>query len=261
MRRRAFTLIEMTLALLILALILALALPDLGSVWRRRSLVESADRLRSLIVMTHARAMQDGRKYRIWFEGAPDPNDPLADKVVDIPFQTLQPNIERQADPLSNPDAYEGVQADWTRDPVLQEGTRCVAVYPGKPNFDISTRSPIAGPSITEDKAPFHRPTFNPDGTADWVTFVLTDLPVEYEPTADDVGRIINVVVDGRTGQAWLQRALRVEEVELMRERRAEPVLHMDFTRTDLITEQNILEVHYSQDGRAGGGGSRRRQP
>lgn len=246
MRRRAFTILELTLTILIFGLIMMFVMPDLNADWKRRSLVESADRLRALIAMAHAKAMEDGRKYRIMFPGAPDPNDKYAKDEVDIPDQTLQPEVEWQPDPMVNPEWFDRNWSDWAVDTFLQPGTRCVAVFPGRPNFDISPQSDIAGPSVTEGWAPFHRVTFNPDGTADWATFVLTDLPYDAEPTAADVGRIINVIVDGRTGQAWLQRALRKDEVEVMNEHRASPILHQDFTRPDRITEENILEVHYN---------------
>ena len=58
MRRRAFTLVEVLVVIVLLALLAAFIFPDLKGDMSRRSLSESCDRLRSLIVMTHARAMQ-----------------------------------------------------------------------------------------------------------------------------------------------------------------------------------------------------------
>ena len=46
-------------------------------------------------------------------------------------------------------------------------------------------------------------------------------------------------------------------EVELMQERGASPILHIDFTRADLITEDNILQINMRQGGRTTGGRSR----
>ncbi len=249
MRLRAFTLVEGILVILLLGVLIAFALPDLTPALRKRSLVESADRLRSLIVMAHAQAMQDGLKYRIMFPGTPDPNDRYAEKEIDVPLETLQPVVERQCEPLDNPEAFGGFEAAWKNRPILQEGTRCVAVLPGRPNFEITPESPIAGPSISEGQAEFVPLTLNPDGTTEWVTFVLTDLPFDIVPEPYHVGRILNVIVDGRTGQTWIQRALRVEEVEVMQEYGASPILHMDFTRADVITEENILEVRIGQGG------------
>lgn len=255
MRRRAFTLIEVLVVIVLLALLAAFMFPDLQGDMRRRSLAESCDRLRSLINMTHARAMQDGMRYRIQFPGTPDPNDPQARKDMDVPLETQQPEMQRQADPLGNPDAYEGFDASWRPAQVLQPGTRCVAVLAGKPNFDISPHSPIAGPQITEGITSMVPLVLNPDGTCDWVTFVITDLPPETEMNEEVAPRILNVIVDGRTGQVWVQRALRVREVELMNERGASPILHTDFLDASEITEDNILEIHMSQSGVSSGGG------
>lgn len=246
-----FTLLEGILVLVLLAVLLAFVLPDLGVELKRRALTESADRLRSLIVMAHAQAMRDGLRYRIMFPGTADPNDPLADPEIDVPLVTLQPIVERQCAPIENPEAYCGFAAEWKDQPVMQEGTRCVAVLPGRPSFDISPHSPIAGPQPSEGEAMFVPLTLNPDGTTEWVTFVLTDLPWDVELEEYHVGRILNVIVDGRTGQTWVQRALRVKEVEVMQEYGASPILHQDFTSQDEITEDNILQVQIGPGGAA----------
>jgi len=257
MGRRAVTLIEVLLVILLLGMITAFVFPELGGELKRRSLTESADRLRALIVMTHAHAMRDGLKYRVQFPDTPDPDDPYAEDEIDVPLVTQQPTLQQQSDPLSNPDEFKDFTAPWSKHTVLQPGTRCVAVLPGRPSFEISPHSPIAGPSISEDMATFVPLTLNPDGTCDWVTLVLTDLPPDVELEPQHVSRILNVIVDGRTGQVWVQRALRVEEVELMQEHGASPILHIDFTRADLITENNILEIHMRQGGQTTGGRSR----
>ena len=247
----------MLLVLSLLALVLAFSLPDYGRMAQSQALLDSAKNLRTLIVLTRAQAMQAGVGHRIFFPGTADPNDRYADKEIDVPFETKQPEVERQKDPLMNPHVYEGTRPEWMLDKIMQDGTRCVAVLPGKPHFGIRPDSEIAGPSVTEDLAEFVRLGFNADGTTSWVTFVLTDLPFDEEPEERHVGRILNVIVDGRTGQTWIQRALRVEEVEVMQEYNASPILHQDFTDPTAITEANILEVHM-RDGKGVVGGRRR---
>ncbi|UCD27984.1 MAG: prepilin-type N-terminal cleavage/methylation domain-containing protein, partial [Planctomycetota bacterium] len=196
MCRQAFTLLEVLLVIVLMGLLAAFIFPDLSMDMKRRALVESADRLRSLIIMAHARAMQDGIKYRIQYPGTPDPDDPKAEKEINVPTNTLQPVVIRQVDPLEDPNWFEEFKAGWKDQKIMQEGTRCVAVLPGRPNFDISTQSEIAGPSITRDeKTTFVPLNFNPDGTTDWVTFVLTDLPFDIEVRAHHVGHILNVIV------------------------------------------------------------------
>lgn len=249
--------LEILLTIGVLLLILAITFPNYQAMFQQRALKESGDQLKALIVMCHAKAMQEGRRYRVFFPGTPDPNDRLADKEIDVPYETMQPKVERQVDPLVNPEWYEEVHDDWIPAKIMMDGTRCVAVLPGKPNFEIRPESPIAGPSVSEDFAEFIRCTFQPDGTSDWATFVITDLPYDIDVEAHHVGRIINVIVDGRTSKPWLQRALRVEEVELMQEHGASPILHQDFTDSMLITEDNILEVHMSAGGASAGRRSR----
>lgn len=250
MRRCAFTLIEVLLTIGMIVLLFGLLYPDLEKLQAARRLEESCDRLRSLVIMCRSRAMQDGIRYRVQFPGTPDPLDKYAEKEVDVPWETVQPEVYRQDRPLDFPESYAKVEEDWTMEPFLQSGVRCVSVMPGKPNFDVTAGNPIAGPTVTsEARAEFVSLTFNPDGTCDWVTFVLTDLPIDVEVQASHCTRILNLMVDGRTGQTWFQRALRTEEVEVMQEYGASPILHMDFTSGDLITEENILQVHMSQQG------------
>jgi len=257
MHRRAFTIVEVMLTIALLIVIFAFTFPDFGSEMRRRSLLESSDRLRSLIVMAHSEAMRTGLRYRIFFPGTPDPLDRHAREEIDVPFQTLQPIIMRQVDPLNNPETYGNFDGAWKNQPILQDGTRCVALRPGKPTFETSSHSPIAGTSITEEQAVFVPLTFNPDGTCNWVHMVITDLPYDVKLEPQHVSHILNVIVDGRTGQAWVQRALRVEEVEVIEKKKASPILYVDFTRPDLITEDNILEIHVRQEGAFGGRGGR----
>lgn len=245
--------VEVLLTIAMLVVIIAFTFPDFGRELQRRSLVESADRLRSLVVMAQAESMRSGLKYRIHFPRTPDPLDRHADEEIDVPIVTEQPIITRQLDPLNNPDAFGDFDAGWKNQAILQNGTRCVSLRPGRPSFEITAQSPIAGFSITEGQAVFVPLTFNPDGTCNWVNMVITDLPYQIELEPDHVTRILNVIVDGRTGQTWIQRALRVEEVEVMEKKGASPIMHMDFTSGNLITEDNILEIHVGQKGASGG--------
>jgi prepilin-type N-terminal cleavage/methylation domain-containing protein len=254
MVRKSFTLIEVVLVIALLAVIVAFTYPELGAELRRRSLVESADRLRTLIVMAHAQAMLDSRQYLIEFPGTPNPNDPKSDSLVDVPHETLQPMLLRQEDPLEMPHAYYEYFPSWARHEILLPGTRCVAVLPGRPWFGIDGSRAISGPSVSDDQMTEFVPlTLYPNGTTDWVTFVLTDLPPDIQVEAHHAPRIINVIVDGRTGKAWMQRALRMQEVELMEEMGASPLLHMDFTRADEITKDNVLHVQTAREGAVGG--------
>jgi prepilin-type N-terminal cleavage/methylation domain-containing protein len=245
MRQRAFSLLELLLVISLLALLLVFVYPDLKGNMRRRSLIESANNLRALIAMTQAQAMQDGVKRRIQFPGTPDPLDPNAEKEVDVPLETAQPIVQQQLDPLNNPEIF-GHDTEPT-DRVMRQGTRCVAVVPWTTEMfcDNSGGSQIAGPDISSQGLTTFVPfTLNTDGTCDKVAFVLTDLAPDVEPQEYDVGHILFLVVDGRTGMTWIQRAWRLEECELMARpeyKGVSPVLRADHTDPAIITEANIL--------------------
>lgn len=247
-RRHAFTLIELILVVAMIAVIVAFIFPDLQKAMQARRLEESCDRLRSLLIMTRSRAMRDGLKYRVQFPGTPDPLDKFANKEVDVPFETVQPEVFRQDRPLEFPDSFAKVDEDWTRESFLQDGVRCVRVHGGQPDLQI-----LAGALPTQDKTEYVGLTFNPDGTCDWVTFVVTDLPIDVKDEEDqNVMRIFNLITDGRTGQSWFQRKLRSQtELKVLEEHKASPILHMDFKSADPITEQNIYILGPSPTERA----------
>jgi len=248
MTRRAFTLVELILTILILGLIVGFVFPDLDKMFRTRKMEESAEQLRSLLVMARSRSMRDGVKYRVQFPGTADPLDKHAEREVDVPFETKQPEVFRQDRPLEFPDSFAKVEEDWTMRDFLKEGVRCVATYYGT-NFDETPGTPIVGPPITEGKWEFVSLTFNPDGTCDHLTFRLTDLSVDVEPSSIEPTRVLDLIVDGRTGQTWFQRAFTIEEKDIMDEYGASPILHMDFNSPDPITENNILMINVDQRG------------
>jgi len=264
MRLRAVTLVEVILVILVIGLIIGFAFPKLDVALKGGSLTESADRLRSLILMSHAEAMQTGLKYRIQFPGTPDPNDPLAEKEIDVPFETLQPFVERQVAPIENREAFGGFDASWKDKPILQPGTRCVAVHPGMPRSDIRSDSEVAGISFNDLEAEFVPLVLNPDGRADAVTFVLTDLPPDTELAARHMSRIYDVAVDGRTGAVWMQRKFQVAEIEYMQELHVRPPMFQDFTRAEPLDEDDIYdrvwETHIGPEGKATVGRQRSRE-
>lgn len=255
MRLRAVTLIEVILVIMVIGMIVGFTFPKLDVVLRGGSLKESADRLRSLVLMSHAEAMQTGLKYRVFFPGTPDPNDKFAEKEIDIPFETLQPIVERQFAPIANREAFGDFDAKWKNGEILRPGTRCVAVLPGTPRFDIRDDSEVAGISFTDYEAEFVRPTINPDGTTDWATFVLTDLPPDIDLEARHMSRILNLVLDGRTGKVWIQRAFQVDEIEYMQELHVRPLMYQDFTRAEPLDEDDIYDRVWEAHSPRGQGG------
>lgn len=236
------------LTILILGLLIGFIYPDLDKMFRTRKMEESAEQLRSLLVRARSQAMRDGIKYRVQFPGTADPLDKTAEKEVDVPFETKQPEVFRQDRPLEFPDSFAKVEDEWATIEFLKEGVRCVASFYGT-NFDETPGTPIVGPPITEGKWEFVSLTFNPDGTCDHLTFRLTDLPFDVEPSSIEPTRVLDLIVDGRTGQTWFQRAFTIEEKDIMEEYGASPILHMDFNSPDPITENNILMINVDQQG------------
>ena len=98
-----------------------------------------------------------------------------------------------------------------------------------------------------EDFDPIRPPVVvEPDGTSDWVVFVITNAPTDIDPedlAEDEESQTIEVIVDGRTGAAWLQRPLYEEEIDLFEEEGWPIVLRQDFLRPDVLTENDVLEL------------------
>lgn len=247
------TFIEIMLTIVLLGVLIAFALPALTGTIEGSGLPESSERLRALIHLTRAAAMRDGMKYRLAFPGAPDPNDPKAERLVQQTAESQQPYVECEADPLNKPGEFTGVDLYYDVGHILMQRVRCVAVRLGQPSFDLNNQVPFAGPEVNAPEAPMDRVTFNPDGTCDWATFTLTSLGLDEEPQETDVPRIMNVMLDGRTGQTWFQRPWRNTEVELMNQYGASPLLHVDFVKPDEITEENILRIRMEVQTAAGG--------
>ena len=250
------TFLEVILVIVLLGVLLAYALPALTGTIQGAGMPESCERLRSLIHLTRAAAMRDGVRYRLAFPGAPNPDDPDAERFVETAATTQQPFVEREKDPVNEPGVFEGADLAYDLDGILRPGVRCIAVRLGLPSFDINPQSPFAGPEVNALEAPMDVVTFNPDGTCDSATFTLTTMGADEEPRESDVGKIINVIVDGRTGQTWFQRPFRNEEVELMNKYGASPIMHVDYVNPEPITEANILHIQVNVQRMAVGGGA-----
>ena len=239
----AFTLLEIVLVVGILALITAMALPMLIDEITRQGLDGSARQMRSLLTLVGANAAFDGKRYRLRFPEE-DEEDPLGGD--------RQPLIEREDDPIEEPEVFNLVTAPWAIGATLLAEVWCAEVRLGRPTVE-SLRELERGRSEIEDALEEEYEDFNPqrpplifdpDSTTEWATFVLTDAPREIEiDQLEDYNRI-EVLLEGETGLIWLQRPFYDEELDLFEEKNWPVVLRQDFLNPDVLTEDDVLELH-----------------
>jgi type II secretory pathway pseudopilin PulG len=191
------TLLEVLLVVSLLAVLAAFAWPNFEGAHRAQHLNESAARLRALVAMCRAEAMNESRIY--W--------------IVIRADGSLQ--VRRQLDPLTAPHLYVPVQVDWARQAFLLDDVWVESVVPlleGPPPVVI--KDEVLQP--TEEKEPelipvqqFEEPIFiefQPDGTSDSLRWVLRDA----------LGSGVQMTLDGRLGRVTLLpvEALREDAVE-----------------------------------------------
>jgi hypothetical protein len=201
--------------------------------------------MRALIAMVQANAAFDGLRYRIRF--------PLEDELDDL-GGTRQPIIERENDPLELPDFFDPVTAPWAVGTTLLDGIWCAEVRLGMPTIESirarEERNEVAEEleEVFEDFDPLRPPLYvEPDGTNDWVTFVLTDAPqnIKAEKIADNEKYLrLEIIVEAYSGVSWVQRPLYDEELDLFEEKNWPVVLRQDLISPRVLTENDVLELH-----------------
>ncbi len=251
-KQSAYTLIEVVLVVALLVAISALAIPNFVRELKREELPGSARQLRSLITLTRANAAFDGLRYRIRFP---------ADDEEDLLLDRRQPMIEREDDPIREPEVFNQVTAPWAIGTTLLGVARCAEVRPGRPTIARlqelrKTRDEIEDSlreaEEREEYFDLERPPLyiEPDGTSEWATFVLTDAPPEIDlEELDDAESLeewsrIDVITEGLTGLTWMQRPFYDEELDMFEEKGWPAVLRQDFLDPRLLTEDDVLELH-----------------
>ncbi|MCC7290904.1 MAG: prepilin-type N-terminal cleavage/methylation domain-containing protein [Phycisphaerales bacterium] len=240
--RRAFTLLEVVLVVALLAIVAALALPNLTQELAGQQMSTSAEQMRSLLELIRANAQMDGKRFRIRM--------PRADEL-DRMGTDVQPVVERADDPME-PETWTLVEEPWTLGETFLRDCRCIQVRLGRPTVE-KLRDPQ--PSLAEELAnlredfdvEFPPVTFEPDGTSPWAVFVVYKGPREKkaEELAEEDARI-EVIMDGATGMIWLQRPLYESELSLFEENGWPVVLRRDFLDPRELTEDDVLELSES---------------
>lgn len=236
----AFTLLEVLLVVGIMAVLASLILPDFIGQIEQSRLPNSAEQMRALLSMARSNAMFDGKRYRVRI--------PREDELDDMGGDR-QPIIEREDDPVKEPEVYNRVTAPWVFGETLLTDVWCAQVRLGKPSLDdkylSGQRSEEMAEELFEDEEPEFPPlVIEPDGTSEWATFVITSVDRErsFEDLEED-DPVIEVILDGVTGLIWLQRPFHEEELDMLRENNWPPVLRRDFLRPQLLTEDEVLEI------------------
>lgn len=248
--RSAYTLIEVVLVVGLLLAISALTLPNFIRELDRQQLPGSARQLRSLLTLVRANAAFDGKRYRLRF---------AAENETDLLLEARQPIIEREDDPINDPEAFYQVTAPWAVGTTILKGVRCIEVRHGRPTIELlqeiqNTRDAIED-AIDSEEHPEEffdpqRPPFyvEPDGSGEWATFVLTDAPIAYDIEELESGetefQLVQVITEGLTGLCWLQRPFYDEELDLFEEKGWPAVLRQDFLDPRMLTEDDVLELH-----------------
>ncbi len=247
-RSRAYTLVEVVLVVGILAAISAMVVPTLMGRIRGDALPRSARQLRSLITLVRANAAFDGKRYQIRF-----PNE---DELDQLGGET-QPLIEREDDPMYEPEEFTLVTAPWAVERTLLGDVWCAEVWLGRPTIKrIVQRREQAAESIKEaleeealEEFEPERPPLiiGPDSSSEWATFVLTEAPRPIELDEVENYPRIELIVDGATGLAWMQRPFYDEELDLFEEKNWPAVLRQDFLDQRVLTENDVLELREEQ--------------
>jgi len=233
-------LVEMVLVVALLTAISAMVIPAFLREIQQEELPSSAEQFRSLLSLMRAHAALDGKRYRIRF---PDEEDR---ETVD---DDQQPLIEREDDPIDEPEVFNRVTLPWAVGATLLGKVWCAEIRPGRPTAeDLQIRRNEIKEQLEkrqEDIDPERPPlVVEVDGTSEWATFVLTEAPRETDLDDLEEHPTIEVILDGITGLAWLQRPFFQEELDLFEEKGWPVVLGQDYTEATIITEDRVLELH-----------------
>jgi prepilin-type N-terminal cleavage/methylation domain-containing protein len=233
----AFTLLELLIVIALMVVLAWFVVPVFTGELDRRRLDDSISQVQSLVLLTRAHAMNDGKRYRIrWPDEA---NYAEAEEKG----TTLQPIVEVENDPIEQPGIFTPVEELWATGETLHPGIQCLKVVLGRnqpdPNqlaatdtgqtamseiengaaemfeeeseIDKMFEEDITKSGTVEEIDPNRPPvTFEADGTTDWGTIYLTN----GTQNEDGEPQTWEIYIDGRTGNVGWRRTLSEAERE-----------------------------------------------
>jgi type II secretory pathway pseudopilin PulG len=258
-RAGAFTLLEIVVVLSLLALLAALAWPNLQGRITAAELPQSAEQLRSALYMTRSEAVMEHRRFRLRF----------------VPGEQ-QPLIEWEPDPIQYPGVFEPAKRPWAKEPVLLADVQVHRVTFGRPEWTLplSTTSQDEQELAKEEKKRLeqtdeekiqeqkflrgalmngdgdkeddeYRPmvVFGPDGSTEWATFVVARLDPEEE-LLEEMEQVW-VVLDGRTGLATIREQVTEEQL-------ADPEFYVAREKLELPDDLDVDDLTFQIGGDTG---------
>jgi prepilin-type N-terminal cleavage/methylation domain-containing protein len=209
----AFTLLELLLVITLLSVLIALAWPDFSAASEGEQLQQSAQRMRALLAMCRAEAMNQTVRHQVLFR------------------RDGRVCVKCQADALRAPHLYITPRSGWARVVVLspEVWVEAVQVLPeGPPPIRIVDER-LVFPETQIDPVPvveLERPielNFEPDGTSNSLRWVLRD----------ERGRALLATLDGRLGRVTIEPWTSVSQDELHRPERVPDEEEVEYVPED----------------------------
>lgn len=198
-RRSAFTLFEVLLVIVLVAVLAAVAWPTLSGSGRAENLDESVGRFKALIAMCRAQSMNESRSHRIVFR---------VDGTI---------SVRRQIDAIEAPHQFVPVQDPWGRQTVLLDDVWIDGVIPlpeGPPPLNVQDDL-IEFAEFDELPRPIAeiegavQISFRPDGSSESLRWIVRD----------GRGRGVEMTLDGRLGNVFVAPAASLSGREIARPR------------------------------------------
>lgn len=216
---RGLTLMEVVLVIFLLGMMTALVWPDFDVFARQEQLNESVRRMRTMIAMCRAQAMNQARGYRITIR---------LDGTI---------RVTKQIAPLDFPELYAKPREDWSETRVLLDGVWVESLMPlpeGPPPMEVDDDL-VEFPELEEEpifieelELPFVI-EFRPDGTCTSLRWTLRE----------DTGRGIQLTLDGRVGRVAWEEVERLDPEEVIK---PEPIPPEDYELAAEETAEQWLE-------------------